>query len=78
MSVDELDRENIYWIGKRGNLNWSGKEFSKLPAKVYMCYMDLVEAINNYGGCVPNRTFTCQAFNTIQKRKLLEKKKIRF
>lgn len=33
---------------KSASKNWSGKEFSKLPAKLYMCFDDAVSALNSY------------------------------
>jgi len=35
-------------IIKSGKKNWSGKEFSDLPAKVYASFNDAVAALNNY------------------------------
>jgi len=35
-------------IIKSKGLNWSGKEFSELPAKIYCCFEDAAEAIKNY------------------------------
>lgn len=35
-------------IIKSGKKNWSGKEFSDLPAKVYASFDDAVAALNSY------------------------------
>lgn len=35
-------------IIKSGKKNWSGKEFSNLPAKVYSDFEDAVSALNSY------------------------------
>lgn len=35
-------------IIKSGEKNWSGKEFSDLPAKVYASFDDAVSALNTY------------------------------
>lgn len=35
-------------IIKSGKKNWSGKEFSDLPAKVYESFDDAVAALNTY------------------------------
>ena len=35
-------------IMKSGKKNWSGKEFSNLPAKIFSSFDDAVEALNCY------------------------------
>jgi hypothetical protein len=35
-------------IIKSGKKNWSGKEFSDLPAKVYSDFDDAITALNSY------------------------------
>lgn len=35
-----------FYLGKP--LNWSGKEWSELPAKVYFSYLEATDAIANY------------------------------
>ena len=35
-------------IIKSGKKNWSGKEFSNLPAKIYLDFEDAVSALNSY------------------------------
>jgi hypothetical protein len=35
-------------IIKSGKMNWSGKEFSSLPAKIYPSFDDAVSALNSY------------------------------
>lgn len=35
-------------IIKSGKKNWSGKEFSELPAKIYSSFQDAVTAIESY------------------------------
>lgn len=35
-------------IIKSGKKNWSGKEFSSLPAKIYSDFDDAVSALNSY------------------------------
>ena len=35
-------------IIKSGKKNWSGKEFSELPAKIYGDFDDVVSALNSY------------------------------
>lgn len=32
----------------KGKENWSGKEFSSLPAKIYIDFADAVSALNSY------------------------------
>lgn len=47
MSIDDIS----CFIVKsriRGQHNWSGKEFSDLPAKMYFTYQDAVDAIACY------------------------------
>lgn len=38
----------LWVIVKSGKKNWSGKEFSNLPAKVYANFEDAVSALNSY------------------------------
>ncbi len=35
-------------IIKSGKKNWSGKEFSNLPAKIYKDFDDVISALNSY------------------------------
>ncbi|MDX1937431.1 MAG: hypothetical protein SFU21_09935 [Flavihumibacter sp.] len=37
-----------YIIIKKNKQNWSGKEFSELPAKIYSSFSDAVDALNAY------------------------------
>jgi hypothetical protein len=36
------------WIIKSGKKNWSGKEFSDHPAKIYPSFDECVSALNSY------------------------------
>ncbi|HET6558088.1 MAG TPA: hypothetical protein VFG54_12285 [Prolixibacteraceae bacterium] len=40
--------EKLWVIIKSGKKNWSGKEFSDNPAKVYSDFDDAVSALNSY------------------------------
>lgn len=77
-------------IIKSGKLNWSGKEFSEYPAKIYTSYEEAVDAINNHHfwtiDYVKNEYVKVEKFNRIviiplrenRYEKLLAAEKIRW
>jgi hypothetical protein len=48
ISEKDLTTSLMNVIIKSGKRNWSGKEFSSLPAKVYSDFDDAVSALNSY------------------------------
>jgi len=75
----------MYYIITSGKLNWSGKEFSNFPAKVYTCFQNAAEAIQNYhlidinGNPVPSsKPITFKPISPVELPKLLNAEKVRW
>lgn len=76
-------------IIKSGKKNWSGKEFSNLPGKVYLDFEAAVDALNSYHffifdnekceyiPCDKNNRIEFIFLNSNKRNKLLSLKKVR-
>ena len=58
------------WIIKSGGKNWSGKEFSNSPAKIYTSFDEVVSAIKAYHFLELNEEKKC--YEEVEKKERVE------